>query len=111
MDMEDISLSDDPNEGGDMEQTFSAAAGDPRIMLRTKLERDIDKLEASRHRHFQTIQRTIDSANDKLKSMDKRRENIAKMQRDYDTFNSTRPAEGEKPTIVIRGQTFTVKTK
>jgi hypothetical protein len=51
----------DMNEGGsdvaDFEQSFSTAAGDPRILVRAKLNGDVQKLERRRDTHFQSIAR------------------------------------------------------
>lgn len=51
----------DLNEEGsniaDFEQSFSSAAGDPRILVRAKLRTDVEKLERKRDAHLQAIVR------------------------------------------------------
>lgn len=55
----------DVNEGGssvaDFEQSFSAAAGDPRLLLRAKLSADVEKLERRRDTHFRSIEKARQS--------------------------------------------------
>lgn len=45
----------DDEGGGGMEETFAAAAGDPRILRREKLKKDVDKLNNKERAHVQAL--------------------------------------------------------
>ncbi len=49
----------DETGGSEFEETFAGAAGDPRILIRTKLEKDVEKLERAQSRHASNVQNTL----------------------------------------------------
>jgi N12 class adenine-specific DNA methylase len=100
IEMDDVDMSDD-GAGNDMEKTFSAAAGDPRIMMRIRLEDQVAKLKRSRNNHAKTITETVSRANQKIEGIKDRREEVDKLRADHQTWLDNRPAEGDKPSITL----------
>ncbi len=101
IEMDDIDMSDD-GAGSDMEKTFSAAAGDPRIMMRIRLEDQVGKLKRARNNHAKTITETVSRANQKLDGIEKRKSEIEKLRGEHQAWLDNRPAEGDKPSIKLR---------
>lgn len=55
---------------GDFESSFSSAAGDPRLLLKAKLEKEVRKLETRRNNHARAIsdaQQGIERANESIR--------------------------------------------
>jgi N12 class adenine-specific DNA methylase len=102
IEMDDIDMSDDGS-GSDMELTFSAAAGDPRIMQRIRLEGEVERLQRLRDNHARTITDTVNRANRKLGGIKQTRESIQHLQAMHDTWAANRT---ETPEITIRGRKY-----
>jgi len=107
IEMDDIDLSDDGS-GTDMEQSFAAAAGDPRVQMRIRLEGQVQKLERARDSHARTITETVSRANQKLGFIETTQKRIDLLQQEHDTWRENKP---DKPTITIRDQVITGKDK
>lgn len=102
IEMDDVDMSDD-GEGTDMEQTFSAAAGDPRIMQRIRLEGQVEKLQRQNDNHARTITDSAKKANELSKSVADREQGIPVLQAMYDTWKSNKT---EVPIITLNGKTY-----
>ncbi len=95
------------DEGGDAEgfaSTFSSAVGDPRIQVRTKLEKDVAKLEAAERRHAQAAAKAADDLRKLGTDLDLDAQALEKAKRDAEQV-----AKGfqEPFSITIDGTTFT----
>ena len=90
------------DEGGDMfSDTFSSAAGDPRIMLRSKLENDVKKLKTAERRFAANKQTTIFEAKRLREQLPILEDRLASLKADIETVNSH-----EKGTIKIEGRVY-----
>lgn len=82
----------DLNEGGsdvsDFEQSFSTAAGDPRILVRAKLSGDVTKLERRRDTHYQSIGRAKSDIKYLKESKVSMARNLEMFQQAIDSINS-----------------------
>lgn len=94
-------------EGGDTEgfaATFGTAVGDPRIQIKTKMEKDVKKLEGNERRHAQAVAKADDDlkkmANDRAMQVDQEQ----KMRADAAAY-AQRAAEPFS--IEINGKTYT----
>jgi len=95
IDMSDVDLDEDG--GGDMEATFSAAVGDPRIQQRFKLEREVTKLERAKERHRQTINNTQREARYQLRDLSLFQDQLAELEAANKAYEDSRPEAGAKP--------------
>lgn len=109
IDMEGMDLSDSADEsedtgGEDIESTLSSAAGDPRLMLRAKLDKDIAQLEKQRTRHGQNVNSTVTAARRKSADLVALRRSVQEMTVDSEQFKSF---NGKPFEMVIGDKTFT----
>jgi N12 class adenine-specific DNA methylase len=92
--------------GGGFEETFSAAAGDPRILMREKLNKDVNKLLDKQRSHWQAIA----NAKNRIPSLERDIRyysgRIPELSIDADTFAKARE---QKFSIVLDGKTITDK--
>lgn len=97
-------LGEEGSNVSDFEQSFSTAAGDPRILVRAKLRTDVEKLERKRDAHLQAIAR----AGRDIESLINRKEREGKMIAETEKVIATVTEAREKPfAVVIDGKTFT----
>jgi N12 class adenine-specific DNA methylase len=103
IDMSDVDM-DEEGEGG-FESTFAAAVGDPRIQQRFKLEREIQKLEQARDRHYRTIQDTLWEARNQstqdIPRLQKDIDELSKMQKTYRDSKPQADKDGKVPEPVM----------
>jgi N12 class adenine-specific DNA methylase len=103
IEMDDVDMSDSGGSGSDMEQTFSAAAGDPRIMQRIRLEGQVERLERLRDNHARTVTEVVAKANRKLAAFQRTEDAITTLTNLHETWLQNRT---ETPEVTIRGKTY-----
>lgn len=79
-------------EGGGFEETFSAAAGDPRILQREKLTKDVNKLLEQQRRHVQAINQAKSTANELRRKIERIEFRLPKMEKDKAAYEENRAA-------------------
>ena len=102
----------DMNEGGssvaDFEQSFSAAAGDPRLLLRAKLAADVNKLERKRDTHFRSIEKARESIRDLKKDEKYEKDQLEFFEKVIDVIKGTFTKDFE---FQFLGKTYTERKK
>lgn len=87
----------------DFEQSFSSAAGDPRLLVRAKLEKEVQKLQRRR----QVFVNSIANSRDKIRDLDRWQErdaaNLPKFEQDHAAFLTAK----EPFSITINGKNYT----
>ena len=94
-------------EGGDSEgfaATFGAAAGDPRIMVRTKIEKQVDKLEGAKRRHGQGQVRAQNDVQTLTRQIQEIEQQTEQLIADRDAFAAVADAPFA---MTIQGKTYT----
>lgn len=92
----------------DFEQSFSTAAGDPRILVRAKLRTDVDKLEKRKDTHYRSITR----AQQEIKNLERSKErDQARVKRIGEAVDFWKAAKGEEFKMTIEGEVFTDRAK
>jgi N12 class adenine-specific DNA methylase len=94
----------DDEGGGGFEETFSAAAGDPRILQREKLSKDVNKLLDKQRRHFQAIEQakaTVRALKGKIERAEGR---VPKLEADKAAYEK---AKEEPFSLTLGKKTFT----
>ncbi len=108
IEMDDIDLSDsgssDTGELADMQGTLSSAAGDPRILMRAKLEKDIEKLQVAKRRHGNDIERALREAERKKDDVKRLTQESADLRDDASHYASEAGKDFE---ITIKGKVYT----
>ena len=89
---------------GDFEESFSAAAGDPRLLLRANLEKDVKRLEQKRDTHLRNQEEARRSIDRGESEVSRSNEAIRKYKIDSDAFAKLKEAPFS---IDVRGDTFT----
>lgn len=102
IDMDSVDMSEDGS-GTDMEQSFSAAAGDPRIMQKIRLEGQVEKLKRQKNNHARTVTETVRQANKKIQGIKDAAEVIDHLEGMHATWMASRT---DTPEVVIRGKTL-----
>lgn len=102
----EMEANDLDEEGGSdqFEETFSAATGDPRVLVKAKLTKDVDKLERAWSRHGRNLQDTLRRARDAQKEIISIQKRIEGMRLDVAELENNKPESFE---MEVLGRKYT----
>jgi N12 class adenine-specific DNA methylase len=104
----DASEEDSEASASDFEQMFSKAAGDPRILLRVKMERDLDKLRNDKQIHFGFIEQARRKSEQIANELPRQEATAIRLETDFNQFKA-QTADGFK--AELRDKTFTERAE
>lgn len=100
----DAADEEDGASASDFEQMFSKAAGDPRILLRVKMERDLEKLRNDKQIHYGFIEQARRKAEQIEREIPRLESNAERLEADFNLFKNS--SEGGFR-AVLRDKTYT----
>ena len=91
----------------DLAETLSAAAGDPRILRKKKLEADIRKLQGRERLHAYGIQDAHTEVRRLTSRLDEHEGHMARLREDIAAYEAAR--EGDRFSATVRGKEYSVR--